>query len=60
MPISSVSAALRAEHMSLFPTLDSLDEVLELAKSKAPHIPENELHSLFMIYHNTLLATVQH
>jgi len=53
-------AAVRAERMSLFPTMDSLGEVLELAKSKAPHIPGNELHALFMIYHNTMLATSKH
>lgn len=41
--------------MTLFPTLDSPEEVLELAKSKITSIERNELHSLFMTYHNSLL-----
>lgn len=41
--------------MTLFPTLDSPEEVLELAKSKVTSIERNELHSLFMTYHNSLL-----
>lgn len=43
------------EFMTLFPTLDSPEEVLELAKSKITSVERNELHSLFMTYHNTLL-----
>lgn len=47
------------EYKSLFPTLDTTEEVLELAKSKGLAIEQNEIHSLFMIYHNTLLHTLQ-
>lgn len=50
------TAALRAVPMSLFPTMGSLQEVVELAESKLPIISRNEMFSLLMTYHNTLLA----
>jgi hypothetical protein len=43
--------------MNVFPTLGSLQEVVDLANSKLPITNRNEMHSLLMIYHNTLLAT---
>lgn len=49
---------LRAVNMSLFPQMDSLDEVMALAKSKVTCIGQNELHSLFMTFQNTLLKTL--
>ena len=52
----SRTAALRAVPMSLFPTMGSLQEVVELAESKMPITSRNELISLLMIYHNTMLA----
>ena len=47
--------SLRAVPMSLFPTMGSLQEVVELAESKMPITNRNEMFSLLMIYHNTLL-----
>lgn len=44
--------------MGLFPTLGSLQEVVDLAKSKLPIADENEMFSLLMSYHNTLLKEV--
>ena len=52
------SPALRAVPMSLFPTLNSLQEVVELAESKVPVHCKNEIYSLLMTYHNTLLNEV--
>ncbi len=49
--------SLRAVPMNVFPTLGSLQEVVDLANSKLPITNRNEMHSLLMIYHNTLLAT---
>jgi len=46
---------IRAVTMSLFPTLGSLQEAVELAESKIPVINKNEMFSLLMTYHNTLL-----
>ena len=42
--------------MNLFPTLGSLQEVVDLAESKLPISDKNEMFSLLMSYHNTLLA----
>lgn len=49
---------LRAVQMSLFPSMDSLDEVISLAESKLPITDKNELISLLMMYHNTLLNQI--
>lgn len=46
---------LRAVPMTLFPTFGSLQEVIDYSKSKLPITDENELFSLLMTYHNTLL-----
>ena len=45
--------------MALYPTMGSLNEVVDYADSKVPVTNKNEMHSLLMIYHNTLLKTVQ-
>lgn len=44
--------------MSIYPTLGSLQEVIELANSKLPVIQQNEMYSLLMIYQNTLLKVI--
>jgi len=46
---------IRAVHMDLFPTLNNLNEVVELGYSRIPGISRNELFSLLMTYQNTLL-----
>ena len=46
---------LRAVPMSLFPTLGSLQEVVQLAESKIPVTNKNDMFSLLMTYQNTLL-----
>jgi hypothetical protein len=46
---------LRAVPMGLFPTMGSLQECVELADSKLPITDKNDLFSLLMTYHNTLL-----
>lgn len=50
---------LRAVPMSLFPTMGSLDEVMEMAQAKLTTVDRNELHAIFMSYHNTLLAQIK-
>ena len=42
--------------MNLFPTMGSLQEVIDLAESKLPITDKNEMYSLLMTYHNTLLS----
>lgn len=50
---------LRAVPMGLFPTMGSLQEVIDYADSKLPVMSKNEICSLLFIYHNTLLKTIQ-
>lgn len=50
--------ALRPVPMNVYPTLNSLGEVFDLAESKMPITSANEIHSLLMTYHNTLLSVL--
>lgn len=45
--------------MSVFPTLNSLQEVVTLAETKIPVINRNELLSILFTYHNTLLQELK-
>lgn len=49
---------IRAVPMNLFPTMDSLNEVVAVAKLQLPITHEQSLITLLMTYHNTLLAAV--
>lgn len=48
--------ALRAVNMSLFPTLNSVSEAIELMESKLPITSKNELYALLMTFQNTVLV----
>ena len=52
---SPKTAALRAVAMGLFPTMNSLQEVMDYAESRIPISSKNELTGILMMYHNTLL-----
>jgi hypothetical protein len=56
-PKDSITA-LRAVPMSVFPTLTSLDEAMNTAIAATPVVSKNEMRTLIMTYHNTLLAEV--
>jgi hypothetical protein len=43
----------------LFPAMSSLNEVVTYATSKVPVISHNEMFSLLMTYHNTLLKVIE-
>ena len=57
-----MSTALRAaekvrpEHMSLYPTMDSVTEAICFIEQQAPLSTPNEIFSALMLYHNSLLA----
>lgn len=55
IPSTNPQPQLRAAPMGLFPTLGSLQEVVDFADSKLPITDKNDLFSLLMTYHNTLL-----
>lgn len=44
--------------MGLFPTLNSLQEVLDLAHSQLPVERHNQMTALILTYHNTLLRCI--
>lgn len=45
--------------MPLFPTLGSLQSVVDLGESLVPINDKNAVTALLMTYHNTLLAEIQ-
>lgn len=49
---------IKPVHMTLFPTLDSLQDVVHLAETRLPVADRNVLFSLLMSYHNTLLKVI--
>ena len=49
---------IRAVHMSLFPTYDTLDEAIGRACLTLPIKSRNELFVALMAYHNTLLKVI--
>lgn len=51
--------ALRPVHLGLFPTLDTLESVVDLGISQLPITSANQLVTVLMTYHNTLLK-IQH
>lgn len=51
--------AIRPVSMTLFPTMGSLQEVLDFAESKLPITCKNDIHSLLMTYQNTLLSILE-
>ena len=50
-----IKTALRAVPMTLFPTLGSLQEVVDMATAQLPLANKNTVQSVLMTYHNTLL-----
>lgn len=42
--------------MPLFPTMGSLQEVIDMADSQLPITNKNDISALLFTYHNTLLA----
>ena len=54
--VNKNDASLRTQPMSLFPTLNSEQEAIELMESKLPIASKNELYALLMTFRNTVLA----
>lgn len=47
--------ALRVLSMGIYPTMESIQEVIALAESKLPITDSNEMYSLLMTFQNTLI-----
>lgn len=56
---ATLQAPLRAQPMGLFPTLGSLQEVIDSIEARLPITSKNEMTALLMTYHNTLLHVQQ-
>lgn len=54
-PNNPVMPVTKPVPLTLFPTLDSVQDVLDLAESKLPISSKNEMVTLLGTYHNTLL-----
>jgi len=57
--IKSMQPHIRAVPMALFPTLGSLQEVVDYADSRLPITTHNELVSILSVYQNTLLKVIK-
>jgi hypothetical protein len=57
--IKRLQTPVRALAMPVFPTLESLQDVIDLAESKLPITTKNELKALLFTYHNSLLRQVE-
>jgi len=55
----NMTASLKPVPMSLYPTMNSLQEVVNLATSKIPVVHQNDMVSLLMTYQNTLLKQLE-
>ena len=48
-------AHVHALSMGIYPTMESIQEVIQLAESKLPITDSNEMYSLLMTFQNTLI-----
>lgn len=54
-----VKTSVQPEHMSLYPTMDSITEAIAYIEAQVPISQPNQMFSLLMMYHNTLLKQIQ-
>ena len=52
---ASTQAGTHPAHMNLYPTMESVVEAVKYIESQVPITSANEMFSLLMMYHNTLL-----
>lgn len=53
---ANLHPALRPVHVGLFPTMDSLESVVDMGISQLPITSSNQLVGILMAYHNTMIA----
>ena len=60
-PLQKAISTIKPEYLSVFPSMDSLDEVLMYAQAQLPldNSDSQKLFSLFMLYHNTLIKQIK-
>ncbi len=55
---SDKQSGLRPVTMGLYPTMETLQSVIDLGMSQLPVMTPNALTALFYTYHNTLLKVI--
>lgn len=55
----TLEAPLRAQPLGLFPTMNSLEDVVASIEARLPITSKNEMVALLATYHNTLLHILQ-
>ena len=55
-PVLSVVPPMQ---MTLYPTMDTMVGAIKYIESQVPVVASNDMFSLLMIYHNTLLKTLR-
>ena len=55
----NMTVSLKPVPMSLYPTMGSLQEVVNLATSRIPVTHKNEMVSILMTFQNTLLKQLE-
>lgn len=54
-----MSHKIKPEFVAIYPVADSLDDAWELINSQLPITETNDLKSLLMIYHNSLITELE-
>ncbi|WAW11679.1 hypothetical protein nACB1_062 [Acinetobacter phage nACB1] len=54
-----MSNKIKPEYVHIYPAHDSLDDAWEFINSQLPITETNDLKSLIMSYHNTLIRELQ-
>jgi molecular chaperone GrpE (heat shock protein) len=55
----TIKPPLRAVHMTLFPCMDTLEDAIEHCCAQMPVKDSQRMIALLMLYHNTLLNTLE-
>ena len=55
----NMTVSLKPVPMTLYPTMGSLQEVVNLATSRIPVVHQNEMVSILMTFQNTLLKQLE-
>jgi hypothetical protein len=58
-PDTKAEPNIKPVPMPVYPTMESLGSVIDLAYSQLPDVPQNKVMALFMTYHNTLLKKLE-
>jgi hypothetical protein len=59
MPKDDLRPAIRPVPMNLYPTMNSLRDVVDYANSQLPVTVQNQLFAILATYHNTLIAELK-